>query len=65
MLEGMTFFADYYVLVEREGGLPQLRVTDFKTNQAHRIAFPSRCTTRSRARTPSTAARRTAIPINR
>jgi oligopeptidase B len=40
MLEGMTCFADYYVLVERQDGLPQLRVTDFKTNQSHRIAFP-------------------------
>ena len=40
MLEGMTFFANHYVLAEREGGLPQLRITDFRTGESHRIAFP-------------------------
>ena len=40
MLTGMTFFANHYVLSEREGGLPQLRVTDFRTGESHRIAFP-------------------------
>ncbi len=40
MLEGMTFFANHYVLAEREGGLPQLRITDFRTGASHRIAFP-------------------------
>jgi oligopeptidase B len=40
MLEGVTCFANHYVLAEREGGLPQLRITDFRTGQSHRIAFP-------------------------
>jgi oligopeptidase B len=40
MLAGMTLFANHYVLVEREGGLPHLRVTDFRTGASHRIAFP-------------------------
>jgi oligopeptidase B len=40
MLEGMTFFANHYVLAEREGGLQQLRITDFRTGASHRIAFP-------------------------
>jgi oligopeptidase B len=40
MLSGMTFFKDHYVLFEREGGLPHLRVTDFRTGASHRIAFP-------------------------
>src|SRR5262249_1962217 len=33
-------FRDFYVLLEREGGWPQVRVTDFRTGQSHRIAFP-------------------------
>ena len=40
MLEGMDFFKDFYVLFERENGLPQGRVTDLRTGQGHRIAFP-------------------------
>jgi len=40
MLAGMTFFANHYVLNEREGGLPQLRITDFRTGASHRIVFP-------------------------
>ena len=40
MLAGMTVFANHYVLVEREGGLPHLRITDFRTGATHRIAFP-------------------------
>jgi len=40
MLEGMDFFKDFYVLFEREHGLPQGRVTDLRTGQWHRIAFP-------------------------
>ncbi len=40
MLAGMVFFQSHYVLVEREGGLPHLRVTDFRTGATHRIAFP-------------------------
>ena len=40
MLTGLTMFANHYVLSEREGGLPQLTVTDFRTGASHRIAFP-------------------------
>ena len=40
MLAGMTFFRDHYVLVEREGGLPHLRITAHRGGASHRIAFP-------------------------
>ena len=40
MITGLTMFADYYVRSEREGGLPQLTVTDFRTGASHRITFP-------------------------
>jgi oligopeptidase B len=40
MLAGLQLFRDFYVLFEREGGLPQLRVCDLRSGQAHRIEFP-------------------------
>jgi oligopeptidase B len=40
MLEGSDFFKDHYVLFEREDGLPQMRVTDLRTGESHRMAFP-------------------------
>ncbi len=40
MISGMTFFRDHYVLVEREGGLQHLRITDLASGESHRIAFP-------------------------
>ena len=40
MLAGMDLFARHLVLLEREDGLPQMRVTDLATGEAHRIAFP-------------------------
>src|SRR5579871_555346 len=40
MLEGVLCFANHYVLMEREQGVPQLRVTDLRTGEAHRIALP-------------------------
>ncbi len=40
MLAGMDFFAGHYVLLEREGGLPHLRVTEIATGKTHRIAMP-------------------------
>jgi oligopeptidase B len=40
MLEGVDCFRDHLVLLEREGGLPQVRVTDLRTGAAHRVAFP-------------------------
>ena len=40
MLEGVDCFRDHLVLFEREGGLPQVSVTDLRSGAAHRIAFP-------------------------
>jgi oligopeptidase B len=40
MLEGVDCFRDHLVLFEREGGLPQLGITDLRTGASHRIAFP-------------------------
>jgi oligopeptidase B len=40
MLEGIDFFAQHYVLQEREGGLPRLRVTDLRSGESHGIEFP-------------------------
>jgi oligopeptidase B len=40
MLDGVDFFKNYYVLSEREGGLPQMSVTDLATGTSRRIAFP-------------------------
>ncbi len=40
MLEGVDCFRDHLVLFEREGGLPQVRVTDLRSGTSHRIAFP-------------------------
>jgi oligopeptidase B len=39
-LEETNFFKDYYVLYERENGLPQIRVTDLRNGQSRRIEFP-------------------------
>jgi oligopeptidase B len=40
MLEDTEFFQKYYVLYEREKGLPQFRVTDLRTGESKHIAFP-------------------------
>ena len=40
MLDDIDFFKNYYVLSERENGLPQIRVTDLSSGQSHRIEFP-------------------------
>lgn len=40
MLSDFEPFQDFYVLVERENGLPQLTVVDFASGSQHRIAFP-------------------------
>jgi oligopeptidase B len=40
MLDDIDFFKNYYVLSERENGLPQLRVADLATGKSQRIAFP-------------------------
>jgi oligopeptidase B len=39
-LEGVDVFKDFFVAVERKGGLPQLRVFDVKSMQPHEITFP-------------------------
>jgi oligopeptidase B len=40
MLEGVDLFRGFHVLQEREGGVPQLRVTEHAGGTTHRIAFP-------------------------
>jgi oligopeptidase B len=40
MLDDTDFFKNYYVLGERENGLPQLRVVDLASGQSRRIDFP-------------------------
>jgi len=40
MLTGVEMFADFYVLLEREDGLPRIRVTDFGTGESHSVMFP-------------------------
>jgi oligopeptidase B len=40
MLAGHSMFADFYVLFEREGGFPRLRITDFRSGQSHRVETP-------------------------
>ena len=39
MLSGIDVFRDFYVRVERENGLPELTISDFK-GASHRIQFP-------------------------
>ena len=40
MLDEMDLFRSFLVLYQREGGLPQIRVTDLRDGQSKRIAFP-------------------------
>jgi oligopeptidase B len=40
MLAGMELFADFFVLLEREDGLPHFRITEFAGNEWHRMSFP-------------------------
>lgn len=39
-LEETDFFRDYYVLYERENGLPQISVTDLRSGISRRIEYP-------------------------
>ena len=39
-LDGVDMFKNFFVAVEKTGGLPQLRVFDIKTKKPHNIAFP-------------------------
>jgi oligopeptidase B len=38
--QNIRLFKDFAVLSEREAGVPQLRVYDFRTKSSHRISFP-------------------------
>jgi oligopeptidase B len=40
MLDDIDFFKDYYVLSERENGLPQIRVVDLASGAWRRIEYP-------------------------
>jgi oligopeptidase B len=40
MLDDIDFFKNYYILYERENGLPQIRVTDLSSGQSKCIEFP-------------------------
>ena len=40
MLEGVSAFADFMVLHERENGLQKLRIMDAKTGKSHFLEFP-------------------------
>ena len=40
MLSGVLAFQDFYVLAEREGGLPQLTIVNLASGAQQRIAFP-------------------------
>jgi oligopeptidase B len=40
MLNHVEMFKNFYVLVDREHGLPQLQVTDLRSGKSHRIEFP-------------------------
>ncbi|MGI9103721.1 MAG: S9 family peptidase [Terriglobales bacterium] len=40
MLSDIDVFKNFYVRVEREDALPHLTMVDFKSGEAHRIAFP-------------------------
>jgi oligopeptidase B len=40
MIEGVDHFRGFYVVFEREAGLPQIRMTELPSGTSHRIAFP-------------------------
>ena len=40
MLNGVTLFANHMVRSERQNGLPQIVVTDMRSNATHRLEFP-------------------------
>jgi oligopeptidase B len=40
MLDDIDFYKTFYVLFEREKGLPQIRVTDLQTGKSRHIEFP-------------------------
>jgi oligopeptidase B len=40
MLSELVVFRDFYVTMEREGGWPQVGITDLRTGKSHRVDFP-------------------------
>jgi oligopeptidase B len=40
MFNGVTLFANHMVRSERENGLPQIVITDMRTSETHKMAFP-------------------------
>ena len=52
-------------ILEREGGLPHLRVTDFRNGQSHRIEFPEAAYLAPRARTASSTRGCSGSPTSR
>jgi oligopeptidase B len=40
LLETPAVFANHLLVTERENGLPQLRVTDLRSGESHRVAMP-------------------------
>ena len=40
MFNGVTLFANHMVRSERENGLPQIVITDMRTSETHKLAFP-------------------------
>jgi hypothetical protein len=40
MLSNLVVFRDFYVTMEREGGWPQVGITELRTGKSHRVAFP-------------------------
>jgi oligopeptidase B len=40
MVKGLSVFKDFYLLSEREGGVPHIRVAPFGKGEPHRIALP-------------------------
>ncbi|HEV3299530.1 MAG TPA: S9 family peptidase [Planctomycetaceae bacterium] len=41
-LEGILLFKDFAVVAEREAGVPQLRVYNFRSKESYRISFPEK-----------------------
>ncbi len=40
MIKNVDCFSDHYIVLERENGIPKMRVTDLSSNQSHSIEFP-------------------------
>ena len=42
MLQDTDFFKDFYVLIERDKGLMEFTITDFKSGKSQRVEFPEK-----------------------